>query len=256
MKVRISAVIISFNEERNIERCLQSLQGVADEIVVVDSYSTDRTEEICRSYAVRFIKHRFFGHIQQKNWAILQASSPYILSLDADEALSDELRASILGVKVNWTHDAYYFNRLTNYCGKWIRHTTWYPSKKLRLWDARKGSWGGYNPHDRYYLRRGASRLYLRGNILHYSYYSVSEHMEQINNFSSILARSYYEHGRRVHFFTMFIHPSWRFFKDFILKAGFLDGSCGFIVSVMSAHEVFLKYVKLGNIYKEEGRKQ
>ena len=128
MKVSISAVIITLNEERNIGRCLDSLQGVADEIVVVDSYSSDRTEEICRSHGARFIQHRFAGHIEQKNWAILQASHPYVLSLDADEALSYELTSSILEVKGNWTHDAYYFNRLTSYCGKWIRHTTWYPS--------------------------------------------------------------------------------------------------------------------------------
>jgi len=117
MKVRISAVIITFNEERNIQRCLESLVNVADEIVVVDSYSTDGTEEICKLFNAKFIRHRFHGHIEQKNWAILQASSPYILSLDADEALSDELRASILKVKENWTNDGYYFNRLTNYCG-------------------------------------------------------------------------------------------------------------------------------------------
>ena len=254
-KVSISAVIITFNEERNIARCLHSLEGIADEIVVVDSYSTDRTEEICQSLGVRFIKHRFTGHIQQKNWAILQAASPYILSLDADEALSDALRASILKVKENWTHDGYYFNRLTNYCGKWIRYTSWYPSRKLRLWDARKGSWGGFNPHDKYLLKRGASKKFLRGDILHYSYYSVSEHMVQTNNFSSILARSYYERGRRVYFFSIFFHPVWRFLKDFILRLGFLDGYYGFIVSVNSAHEVFLKYVKLRNIYKEERRK-
>ena len=146
MEVKVSAVIITYNEERNIKRCLDSIVGVADEIVVVDSYSTDRTEEICKAYHVKFIQHRFFGHIQQKNWAILQATSPYILSLDADEALSDELRLSILKAKKNWTHDGYYFNRLTNYCGKWIRHTSWYPARKLRLWDSRKGSWGGFNP--------------------------------------------------------------------------------------------------------------
>ena len=107
MKVRISAVIITFNEESNIRRCLESLEGVVDEIVVVDSYSTDRTEEICRSFNVKFIRHRFFGHIEQKNWAILQAASPYILSLDADEALSDGVKDSILRVKKDWTHDGY-----------------------------------------------------------------------------------------------------------------------------------------------------
>ena len=254
MKVQLSVIIITYNEERNIGRCLDSLKGVADEIVVVDSYSTDRTEEICLRHGARFIKHRFLGHIEQKNWAILQASSHYILSLDADEALSDELRASILTVKNDWTHDGYYFNRLTNYCGKWIRHTSWYPSRKLRMWDARKGRWGGFNPHDKFFLHKGSSRQFLKGDILHYSYYTVSEHLTQMNNFSTILARSYFERGRRVYFFSVVLHPLWRFIKDLILKRGFLDGYYGFIVSVNSAHEVFLKYVKLNNIYRDERR--
>ena len=252
MKVQLSAVVITYNEERNIERCLKSLLGVADELVVVDSYSTDRTEEICRRYKARFIKHRFEGHIQQKNWAILQASSPYILSLDADEVLSDELKASILRVKEDWTHDGYYFNRLTNYCGKWIRHTTWYPSRKMRLWDARKGRWGGFNPHDKFRLMPGASRQFLKGDLLHYSYYSVTDHLTQINSFSSILARSYYDRGRRVNLFSLLFRPLWRFINDFLLRAGFLDGHFGFVISVNSAHEVFLKYVKLRRIYLEE----
>lgn len=254
MKVRISAVIITYNEERNIKRCLESLTGVADEIIVVDSYSTDRTEEICRAYRTRFIRHKFIGHIEQKNWAILQASSPYILSLDADEALSDRLRESIQRVKENWTHDGYHFNRLTNYCGKWIRHTSWYPSRKLRLWDSRKGYWGGFNPHDRFYLNRATTRKFLEGDILHYSYYSISEHLVQINAFSTILARSYYERGRQVYFSSIILHPFWRFLKDFFMRAGFLDGYYGFIVSVNSAHEVFLKYVKLRNIYRDANR--
>jgi glycosyltransferase involved in cell wall biosynthesis len=252
MKVKISAVIITFNEERNIQRCLESLAGVADEIVVVDSYSTDRTGEICSSFGARFIRHKFTGHIEQKNWAILQASSPFILSLDADEAISDELRASIMKVKEKWTHDGYYFNRLTNYCGTWIRHTSWYPARKLRLWDSRKGSWGGFNPHDRFFLNRGSTRSFLKGDILHYSYYSVTEHLVQINSFSSIMARSYYDRGMPVFLSTIVLHPLWRFIKDFFLRGGFLDGYYGFIVSVNSAHEVFLKYVKLRNIYKDE----
>jgi glycosyltransferase involved in cell wall biosynthesis len=254
MKVRISAVIITFNEERNIQRCLESLQGVADEIVVVDSYSTDQTPLICKSFDIRFIYHKFTGHIEQKNWAILQASYPYILSLDADEALSDELRASVLKAKENWTHDGYYFNRLTNYCGKWIRHTSWYPARKLRLWDSRKGSWGGFNPHDKFFLNKGATRQFLKGEILHYSYYTVTEHLVQINSFSTIMARSYYDRGRRVYISSIILHPLWRFIKDFLLRLGFLDGYYGFIVSVNSAHEVFLKYVKLRNIYKDEKR--
>ena len=154
-------------------------------VLVVDSYSTDRTEEICRKFGAKLIKHRFIGYCEQKNWANLQAKSPYILSLDADEALSDRLRASILEVKENWTHDAYYFNRLTRYCDKWIRHTSWYPSRKLRLWDSRKGNWEGMDVHESYALQKGASKLFLKGDLLHYSYYSISEHVLQINRFST-----------------------------------------------------------------------
>ena len=137
----ISAVIITYNEEKNLERCIESVRDIADEIVIVDSFSTDRTKEICKKYELHFIEHKFEGHIQQKNWAITQAKYPHILSLDADEVLSDRLKESIREVKENWTHDGYYFNRLTNYCGKWIRHCGWYPDRKLRLWDSRKGRW-------------------------------------------------------------------------------------------------------------------
>jgi len=252
MKVQISALIITYNEERNIGRCLESLKDLVDEIVVVDSYSIDRTEEICRSHNAVFIKHRFHGHIEQKNWAIQQASSPYILSLDADEALSDQLKETILRVKENWTYDSYYFNRLTSYCGKWIRHTSWYPSRKLRLWDSRKGCWGGINPHDKYILVKGATSKFLTGDLLHYSYYTIDEHLHQMNSFSSIMARSYYENGKRVQLFGIVFHPLWRFFRDFIIRRGFLDGYFGFIVCVNSAQEVFLKYSKLRNICRDE----
>ena len=139
MEVQISAVIITFNEEKNIERCLQSLQGIVDEIVVVDSFSKDQTKSICEKYNVKFVEHAFEGHIEQKNYAITQASYPYVLSLDADEALDETLKSSILKVKKNWTHDGYSMNRLTNYCGSWIKHCGWYQDTKLRLWDARKG---------------------------------------------------------------------------------------------------------------------
>jgi glycosyltransferase involved in cell wall biosynthesis len=252
MKVNISAVIITYNEEKNIKRCLDSLVGVVDEIVVVDSYSTDRTEEICRSCGAVFIQHKFPGHIQQKNWAILQARFPYILSLDADEALSSELKDAIIKVKENWKHEGYFFSRLTSYCGKWIRHTSWYPSKKLRLWDSRKGSWGGYNPHDRFLLEPGASSASLKGDLLHYSYYSVSEHLQQINSFSTIMARTYYERGVKVNFLKLLIRPFWRFFKDYFILRGFMDGFYGFVISVNSGHAVFLRLVKLRELYKAE----
>ena len=147
-QIKLSAVIITLNEEKNIARCLDSLQGVADEIVVIDSFSTDDTEKICSAYGVRFIQHPFDGYIEQKNYGIQQAVYTHILSLDADEALSDELKQSIGHFKMHWHADGYSLNRLTNYCGHWIYHCGWYPDTKLRLWDKRYGQWAGENGMD------------------------------------------------------------------------------------------------------------
>ena len=173
-EMKISCVVITYNEEKNIERCIKSVEGVVDDIVVVDSFSTDRTKEICTELNVRFVEHAFEGHIGQKNYAITLAKHPHILSLDADEALSEKLKDSIEEVKQNWRSDGYYFNRLTNYCGKWIEHCGWYPDKKLRLWDSRLGEWTGINPHDRYEMKDEAKLQFINGDLLHYSYYTSS----------------------------------------------------------------------------------
>jgi glycosyltransferase involved in cell wall biosynthesis len=252
--LKLSVVIITLNEEKNIARCLDSVKDIADEIVIVDSFSTDCTEEVCRKYNVRFIKHEFKGHIEQKNWAIEQASHLHVLSLDADEELSDRLKKSILEVKGNWKYDGYYFNRLTNYCGKWIRHTSWYPARKLRLWDRSKGKWGGLNPHDKFKLEKGSTKKFLKGDLLHYSYYTINEHVAQINNFSTIVANTYFKENRKSSYFNIVFHPLWRVFRDYIIKLGFLDGFYGLVVSVNSAHETFLKYIKLKNLIREKAR--
>jgi len=251
---KISAVILTYNEEKNIERCLLSIKDLTDDIVIVDSFSTDSTKKICENFNLRFIEHEFIGYIEQKNWAITKAKHPYILSLDADEALSDELIKSIQQVKENWEYDGYSFNRLTNYCGKWIKHTSWYPSRKLRLWDSRKGKWGGINPHDEFNLFRGYKQKHLKGDILHYSYYSITEHINQMNRFSGIVARAYFNRGTKSNYFKIIFHPLWRMFRDYFLKAGFLDGFYGLVISINSAHETFLKYVKLRQLCKDAAK--
>src|SRR5689334_8148283 len=147
--MRLSVVIITFNEEKNIGRCIDSVKKVADEIVVVDSYSKDRTKEICQEKGVRFIENAFGGHIQQKNFALSQSTYDFVLSLDADETLSEELERSVLKVKANGTHQSYSMNRVTSLGKSWMYTTDWYPDRKLRLWNKNIGSWGGYNPHDR-----------------------------------------------------------------------------------------------------------
>ena len=243
--VKISAVIITYNEEKNIDRCLFSLKDVVDEIVVVDSHSTDDTKAICEKYCVKFISHDFEGHIEQKNWAITQAGFPVVLSLDADEALTNELKSSILAVKKNWKFDGYEFNRLTNYCGHWVKYCGWYPDKKLRLWDKSKGKWGGNNPHDTFIMNEKTTIGFLKGDLLHYSFYSIDEHVKQVNYFSSIAASSYHSKGKKSNTLKILIAPKLKFVKCYLLKLGFLDGYYGYVISKVSAHETFLRYAKL-----------
>lgn len=250
--VKLSVVIITFNEEKNIARCLDSVKEVADDIVVVDSFSTDKTKEICLSKGARFVEHAFEGHIQQKNWAITQAQHPIVLSLDADEALDEKLKASILKAKANWQKDGYYMNRLTNYCGHWIKHCGWYPDKKLRLWDSRKGEWRGINPHDKYELFEGDGRTgYLEGDILHYSFYSEEDHLKQIEYFTTISAKALFEKGKRPNFIKLYLSPFAKFMESYFLKAGFLDGKYGYMVCKNSAWATKLKYRKLLELYSK-----
>lgn len=241
----LSVVIICFNEEKNIGRCLDSVKDVADEIIVVDSFSSDRTEIICREKGARFIQHVFEGHIEQKNWAITQASYPHILSLDADEALDTTLKAEILRVKQNWQYDGYSMNRLTNYCGQWIHHCGWYPDRKLRLWDSRKGQWAGVNPHDCYELKKGSSQGHLKGNILHYSFYTVEQHKKQIDYFTTLSAKAFYAKGKRTHWYNLILNPAAKFLKDYFLRLGFLDGYYGWLICWLSAGATYKKYKKL-----------
>lgn len=245
MSVKLSVVIITFNEEKNIERCLNSVRNVADEITVVDSLSTDKTKEICRRFGVNVFDQPFLGHVEQKNFAITKATYPHILSLDADEALDSTLINSILAVKENWDSDAYSMNRLTNYCGRWIKHCGWYPDKKLRLWDSSKGKWQGINPHDEYKLQNGSKIKHLRGDILHYSYNSISDHIKQVNYFTDILSKSSLKQGKNTNLFKIIFSPIFKFFRDYIFKLGFLDGYYGFLICVISAHATFLKYAKM-----------
>lgn len=241
----LSVVIITFNEERNIARCIDSVKDFADDIVVVDSFSTDKTQKICEEKNVRFVQHKFEGHIEQKNWAITQAKYPFILSLDADEAPDEVLKESINEARKSTSFDGYTMNRLTNYCGKWIKHCGWYPDKKLRLWNSQKGKWGGINPHDIYLMELGSSICHLKGNLLHYSYYSISDHMLQANKFSDISAKALFEKGYKASMFKRYFSPKFKFFRDYILKLGFLDGYYGYVICKISAHAAFLKYVKL-----------
>ncbi len=253
MQVQLSAVIITFNEERNIGRCIDSLKSVADEILVVDSFSTDRTEEICREKGARFVSHAFEGHIEQKNWAKGEAKFDHVISLDADEALDEELQRNITQIKNDWKCDAYKMNRLTNYCGHWVRHSGWYPDTKIRLFDRRKGDWGGSNPHDKYIPQAGVKVKWISGDILHYSFYTREEHLKQIDKFSTIAANALFKKGKRSNIIKRYINPIARFVKAFIIRLGFLDGKAGFDIARYSAYANHLKYSKLQKLQSVKG---
>lgn len=248
---KISAVIITYNEEKNIERCLKRLQGIADEIIVVDSFSQDRTIEICKAYNAKVYQNPFAGYSEQKSYAGQKASYDILLSLDADEALSDELKASVLNVKNNWECDAYNFNRITNFCGKWIKHSGWYPDKQLRLYDRTKGDWNGSRIHEKVELNENAKLGFLNGDLLHYSYYSIDEFVNQTNKFSNLKADELLRKGKKFSICKQIIKSCSKFFINYFLKGGILDGYYGFVISVTSSYATFVTYAKLRAKYRQ-----
>ncbi len=250
--IKLSVVIITRNEEKNIGRCLDSVKDIADDIVVIDSFSTDTTEEICKSKGARFFQHAFEGHIEQKNYAVTKTEYPTVLSLDADEALDEELKKNILATKANWQYDGYEMNRLTNYCGSWIRHCGWYPDTKLRLFDKRKGKWGGTNPHDKFEVEQGSTIGKLQGDILHYSYYTIEDHYKQIEYFTTINAKASFDKGKKAPVWKLWIAPIVKFIKDYFVRLGFLDGQAGWQICRLSAWATYVKYKKLRALYNQK----
>ncbi len=246
--MKISATVITFNEETHIRKCLDSLDKVADEIVVVDSFSTDQTESICRSYEkVRFVQNAFKGYIEQKHYGLNEARYDWVLSLDGDECLSHELIHEMNGIKEKAPPgiEAYSMPRLNNYCGRWIRHSGWYPDRKVRFWNKQYGSWGGNNPHDTVQLEKGAKTHRLRGDILHYTIPDLEAHVAQSNKFSTIAAHELLRNRtKRFTTLRLLFNPPFVFLKHYFLKLGFLDGFRGLTIAVVSAHSKFLKYAK------------
>lgn len=244
---QISAIIITHNEERNIGRCLESLANVADEIIVVDSGSTDGTEAICRNSGAHFEHHDWAGYSGQKNYANSLATCPWILSIDADEALSPALRKSLLTLKQQGLkpNTIYFMNRLTNYCGHWIRHCGWYPDQKCRLWPNGAVEWEGEVHEELRYLKANLQTGTLDGDLLHYSYYSVADHAARQVRYATLAAKKAHDAGKKANAATVWLRPKWNFFRNYILKGGFLDGHAGYTVCRMSAYYTFMKYALL-----------
>lgn len=239
----ISACIISYNEEKKIEDCLKSLLPVADEIIVVDSISTDNTVDIARQYTDNIFSQEFLGHIEQKNFAISKASHEWIISLDCDERLTEELQQSILEVKDNLDKaDAYSMPRKTFYIYRWLNHC-WYPDIKTRLFNKNTARWGGTNPHDRI-ITDGDNITQLNGDIQHYSFDSISAHLNTIDKFTEIGAIELINKKKKFSILSPLTHSVWIFIKMYFIKRGFLDGFAGLLASILSFMHVFMKYSK------------
>lgn len=243
---KISACIISYNEEKKIEDCLKSLLPVADEIIVVDSLSNDDTIKIAEKYTDKIFHQKFLGHIEQKNLAVEKASHDWIISLDCDERLTEELQQSILAVKDQLdtaNADAYCMARKTFYIYRWLNHC-WYPDIKTRLFNKNTARWGGTNPHDRV-ITDGGNIVKLKGDIQHYSFDTLSAHLQTIDRFTEIGADEIIRKNKRVSLISPFTHGLWTFIKIYLIKRGFLDGFAGILVATLSGIHVFVKYSKV-----------
>jgi glycosyltransferase involved in cell wall biosynthesis len=251
MHHKLSATIITLNEERNIERCIDSLLPIADEIIVLDSFSTDKTEAICNAKGVRFEKREWKGYSNAKNYLNNLASHEYIFSIDADEAPDETLQKSILEAKKQGFHSIYAVNRLTNYCGRWIRHSGWYPDIKTRIFPKGKSRWEGEYVHEELVIEGSPEPALLDGHLLHYSYYNYREHRERADKYSQLTAQKLFAKGKKASFIKPFLSGLGRFISMYIIKKGFLDGIMGWKIALISAKSNIFKYKELRRLHHE-----
>jgi len=244
--MKITATIIALNEERNIARAIESLR-CCDEILLVDSGSSDRTLELARNLGARVIETQWRGYAQQKNFAAEQASYDWILSIDADEAISEGLEGEIWNLKKNGVAcDAYTMPRLAQYLGRWILHGGWYPDRKVRFYDRRKAQWAGEFVHES--VKVDGKVGHLEENLLHYTCDSLSEHLRTMDRYTTLAAEEIVARKQRVPSHRLVLDPAWTFAKSYVVQRGFLDGLEGLTIAYMAAMYTFLKYSKARNM--------
>ena len=244
--MKITATIITLDEERNIGRAIESLR-CCDEILIVDSGSVDRTVELAEKLGARVIEAGWRGYAGQKNWAAEQASNEWILSLDADEALSEALEAEIWNLKKNGPrYDAYTMPRLARYLGRWILHSGWYPDRKVRLYHRERAKWMGDFVHESVHAQGSVGHL--DANILHFTCDSLSEHVKTVERYTTLAAQELASRRVRIGWLRLIVDPPWTFIRSYFLQRGFLDGLEGLIIAYMAAFYTFLKYAKTRNM--------
>lgn len=244
---KLSVTIITKNEEANLPAALASV-SFADQTVVVDSGSTDRTVQIAAESSAKVIVNEWPGHVAQKNFAVDQAEHEWILSIDADERISDKLADQIRRVLDNPEADCYRVRRKTFYLGRWIKHCGWYPDYRIRLFNRNHARWGGIDPHD--IVESKGKVADLDGEILHYSYRDISDHLKTIDFFTGITARRFFEKGRRCRLWHFVFHPPFAFLQKYFLKLGFMDGRAGLIICLLHGYYVLVKYAKLWELQR------
>lgn len=248
--VKLSVVIITLNEEQNIEKCILSVKPIADEIIVLDSFSTDKTKEICKKNKVKFFEKEWMGYSKSKNYANALTENDLIFSIDADEVVSEKLKQSILDIKKQQNiNNAFEISRLTNFCGSWIKYCGWYPDKALRIWNKNEGAWKG-DIHEKVVLNKGVEKMQLKGDLLHYSFRTIEQHINTINKFSSIAANQRFDKGKKTNALRILFKPFFKFLHMYFIKLGFLDGYHGFVICKNSAFSAFLKEIKLKELTK------
>jgi len=243
--MKITATIITLNEERNIRRCLASLENIADEIIVLDSLSTDQTEAICQEFDVRFVAKKWEGYSASKNYLNSLAQHNYIFSIDADEAVDKELQKAILKVKERTDPEIYSVNRMTNYCGKWIKHSGWYPDVKIRLFPKEGSYWDGEFVHEELVYPMNLEVTQLEGHLSHYSYYDYKDHRARADKYSTLTAQKMNKAGKKASVLKPYLSGLARFTSMFFIKLGFLDGWKGFKIAQISAQSNIFKYKEL-----------
>jgi glycosyltransferase involved in cell wall biosynthesis len=244
--MKISAAIITYNEQRNISRAIESLR-CCDEIVVVDSGSTDRTTEIAAKLGARVIENPWGGYARQKNWATEQCAHDWVLSLDADESLSEALEGEIWQIRKHGPEfDAYTMPRLAQYLGRWILHSGWYPDRKVRLYDRRRARWEGEFVHESVVVDGRIGHL--ESNLLHFTCDSLSEHLRTLDRYTTLAAEQVLAQKASAGWGQLLLDPLWTFFRTFVLQRGFQDGMEGLAIAWMAAMYNFLKYAKARNM--------
>jgi glycosyltransferase involved in cell wall biosynthesis len=250
----ISIFIVAYNEEENLGRCLKSIADLASEIVIVDSGSSDRTLEIAESYGALVFTEDWKGFMRQKNYALSKCTKDWILALDADEEVTKELKASIKRAIKEDIKDGYLINRRTFYLGKLLKHS-WQPDYILRLVKRQSSPcWEGYDPHPDLHVIGSIEKL--KGDLIHYSYKSIRDHVERLSHYAYVAAQSYNARGTTFHIYNLIFNPLFAFIKKYIIKAGLLDGLRGLLVAALSSFYVFLKYSYLWEMsHEKEGEK-